>query len=146
MPTTVNSDIDVNVKHGGGATMKIGELARRTGVAPRLLRYYEEQGLIAASRSANGYRDYAEDDVERIERVVGLVRSGLPTRLVRAVLDLEGIRSAELITTCSRDVAEQLATELDQIEDRISCLTKSRDTIRRFLSQTRHSSVLESAN
>ncbi|HLS46334.1 MAG TPA: MerR family DNA-binding transcriptional regulator, partial [Ornithinicoccus sp.] len=36
--------------------MKIGDVARRTGVAPRLIRYYEQQGLLAADRAANGYR------------------------------------------------------------------------------------------
>jgi DNA-binding transcriptional MerR regulator len=45
--------------------MKIGELAERTGVSRRLLRYYEEQGPITSSRRAfNGYREYAEPHVD----------------------------------------------------------------------------------
>ncbi|WP_255303663.1 MerR family transcriptional regulator [Georgenia sp. 311] len=124
--------------------MKIGELAERTGVAPRLLRYYEQQGLIAAGRASNGYRTYSQDDVERVQRVAGLVRSGVPTRLVRAILDLEGIEAPERAATCSRGVAEQLAAELADLEDRIACLTRSRDTIRRFLEQTEHGAVLAS--
>jgi len=38
--------------------MRIGELATRTGVPTRMLRYYEEQGLITPRRLANGYREY----------------------------------------------------------------------------------------
>lgn len=122
--------------------MKIGELAERTGVAPRLLRYYEQQGLITAGRSANGYRAYGEDDVARVEQVAGLVRSGMPTRLVRVVLDLESVRAPELAATCSRDVAEQLAAELAEIDERIACLTRSRDTIESFLARTHHAEVV----
>lgn len=122
--------------------MKIGELARRTGVAPRLLRYYEQQGLITAQRAENGYREYSEADVAQVERVAGLVRAGMPTRLVRVVLDIEGIASAELAATCTRNLAEQLAAELAEIDGRIACLAKSRETIHRFLTQTQHSSVL----
>ncbi len=122
--------------------MRIGELSERTGVSPRLLRYYEQQGLLAAARAENGYRTYTEDDVARVERVAGLIRSGVPTRLVRALLELEGIEGAERAATCSRGVAEQLAAELADIEDRIACLAKSRDTIRGFLAQTEHRAVL----
>lgn len=125
--------------------MRIGELARRTGVAPRLLRYYEQQGLITAQRAENGYREYGEDDVAQVERVAGLVRAGMPTKLVRVVLDIEGIDSAELAATCTRNLAEQLAAELAEIEGRIACLSKSRDTIHRFLTQTQHSGVLSTA-
>ncbi|SEO54550.1 MerR family DNA-binding transcriptional regulator [Amycolatopsis saalfeldensis] len=40
--------------------MLIGELSRRTGVSPRLLRYYGEQGLLPSERTSNGYRVYGE--------------------------------------------------------------------------------------
>lgn len=125
--------------------MRIGELSRRTGVAPRLLRYYEQQGLIAAQRSHNGYRAYTEGDVARVEQVALMVRSGLPTKLVRAILDLEDLDSAELAATCSRDVAEKLAAELEEINGRISCLARSRDTIQNFLGRTEFASPYEPA-
>lgn len=38
--------------------MRIGELAAKTDTSTRLLRYYEEQGLIMAQRRPNGYRWY----------------------------------------------------------------------------------------
>ncbi|MEU6192280.1 MerR family DNA-binding transcriptional regulator [Streptomyces sp. NPDC047061] len=43
--------------------MKIGELSHRTGVSTRLLRYYEQQGLLHPSRLPNGYRDFHEHAV-----------------------------------------------------------------------------------
>ena len=61
--------------------MRIGELARRTGTTPRLLRYYEEQGLITSARGANGYRDFDEACVDRVRQIRGLLDSGLPTRI-----------------------------------------------------------------
>ena len=94
--------------------MKIGELARRTGVSTRLLRYYEEQGLIAPARTTNTYRTYDEQDVARVEQVVGLVRAGVPTRLARVLLDLEDTRAEELAASCTRQVAEMLAEEADR--------------------------------
>ena len=39
--------------------MKIGELAARTGVSIRSLRYYEQQGLLMPVRNENGYREYS---------------------------------------------------------------------------------------
>ncbi|WP_235915621.1 MerR family transcriptional regulator [Puerhibacterium puerhi] len=145
MPTTLEFDIDVNVKAGKrGTRMKIGELAARAGVAPRLVRYYEQQGLLTAQRADNGYRTYDEDDVARVARVAGLVRAGLPTRLVKVLLDMEHAAAGEL-PTCSRTVAELLATELAGIEERIACLTRSRDTVRDFLARTEHSSLLDGA-
>ena len=121
--------------------MKIGELAARAGVSPRLVRYYEQQELLAPARSANGYRSYTEEHVERAERIAGLVQSGVPTRLVKVLLDMEDAAAAEH-RTCPRTVAELLAHELSGLEDRIRCLTRSRDTIREFLVRTEHQAVL----
>lgn len=47
--------------------MKINELAARTGITSKTIRYYEDVGLLPEpARSENGYRDYSEKDVERL--------------------------------------------------------------------------------
>jgi DNA-binding transcriptional MerR regulator len=66
--------------------MRIGELARRTGASPRSLRYYEDQGLLAATRSPGGHREYAENSVERVERIRCLYSAGLNSDTVRDIL------------------------------------------------------------
>ena len=45
-------------------TMRIGELAAATGLSRDTLRFYEERGLLAARRRANGYREYPPEAVE----------------------------------------------------------------------------------
>lgn len=66
--------------------MKIGELAARTGVPARMLRYYEAQGLIQPVRLQNGYRDYDEYLVDRVVRIRGLLDAGIPTRVIGQIL------------------------------------------------------------
>lgn len=46
---------------------------------------------------------------------------------------------------CTEEFAKLLAAELDTLNSKISCLTRSRDTVRTFLEQTRHASLLEPA-
>lgn len=124
--------------------MRIGELATRTGVTTRLIRYYEQQDLLEADRADNGYRTYTEAHVERVNRVAGLVQAGIPTRLVKVLLDAEDAAERE-DPTCPREVAQQLATELVGVQARIDCLTRSRDSIRRFLTATQHEVLLREA-
>jgi DNA-binding transcriptional MerR regulator len=50
--------------------MKIGEIARRAGMTASAIRFYEERGLlVSVGRGSNGYRDYSEADIERLERI-----------------------------------------------------------------------------
>jgi DNA-binding transcriptional MerR regulator len=116
--------------------VKIGEVARRTGVAPRMIRYYEHQGLLCARRGANGYRDYGESDVDRVKRIADLVQSGIATRLVKVLLDAEEARARDE-TGCPVEVAEQLALEVQALDRRIACLSRSRDSVSEFLERTR---------
>jgi MerR family transcriptional regulator, copper efflux regulator len=52
-------------------TVRIGELARRTGVSPSAIRNWEKQGVIPeAPRSRTGYRVYREADIPKIKRAV----------------------------------------------------------------------------
>lgn len=53
-----------------GADLQIGEVAERTGVTQRTLRFYEERGLLKPpSRMEGGFRLYSEDDVQRVEQI-----------------------------------------------------------------------------
>lgn len=122
--------------------MKIGELSRRTGVAPRLLRYYEEQGLLGSTRSLNGYRDYAEADVDTVMQIRGLLSAGLTTRLIRMVIDMEGVRGIVTAAECSRAVAGEVAEELARVEERLRCLSQSRSTMREWLTSAGYEELL----
>ncbi|QTX06263.1 MerR family transcriptional regulator [Agromyces archimandritae] len=112
--------------------MRIGELAARTGVSTRLLRYYEEQGLLDATRTGNGYRDYDEDAVERVERVRRLIDAGVPTAVIHDMLPclLNGLAATPRIDA---DVARTLEAHRDQLESRIACLSRSRDAVADYL-------------
>ncbi len=58
--------------------LRIGELTRRTGVAPELLRAWERRyGLLEPSRSDGGYRLYSEVDVERVRAMQAHLEAGL---------------------------------------------------------------------
>ncbi|MFK8848699.1 MerR family transcriptional regulator [Streptomyces sp. Ac-502] len=69
-----------------GSGLRIGELAERTGVSARSLRYYEQQGLLRADRDANGYRRYGPDAPETVGRIRELLATGLGTDAVRELL------------------------------------------------------------
>jgi DNA-binding transcriptional MerR regulator len=87
-------------------TMVIGELARRAGVSPRTVRFYEALGLLPAPpRSEGGYRLYGEDDLRRLRFVRRARELGLPLREIRRLLQ-EGCRCEEAAgcwsAACSR--------------------------------------------
>ncbi|MGN7701912.1 MerR family transcriptional regulator [Cellulosimicrobium sp. 22601] len=67
-------------------TLRVGDVARATGASARLLRYYEEQGLLAPARSPSGQRLYSLDDLERVARVRRLLDAGLSTTVIGQVL------------------------------------------------------------
>ncbi|WP_159945268.1 MerR family transcriptional regulator [Nocardiopsis sp. FR6] len=113
--------------------MRIGELAERTGTPRRLLRYYEEQGLITPGRCANGYRDYDERFVDRVVQIRGLLDAGLPTRIIRQILPcLDGTRSIHFPDATPEMIAA-LERERDRMDRRIRCLTRNRDAVTAYL-------------
>ncbi|AXK36743.1 MerR family transcriptional regulator [Streptomyces armeniacus] len=66
--------------------MRIGELARRSGVSVRALRYYEEQGLLTPGRSPGGQREYTEDAVGRVRIFRQFYAAGLSSRRIAELL------------------------------------------------------------
>ena len=66
--------------------LTIGEVARRTGLAPSALRFYEQQGLIAAERTAGAQRRYRRDVLRRIAFIRVAQRVGLSLEEVATAL------------------------------------------------------------
>ncbi|WP_235026449.1 MerR family transcriptional regulator [Glutamicibacter sp. JC586] len=120
------------------AAMKIGEAAQEIGAPPRMLRYYEQQGLIQSDRSANGYREYSADQIEHARHVRALVTAGLSSRMIKIVLNIE----SPDVQKDSRELAVDLVEELRAVEERIVCLEKSRDSVIEFLQRTSHADLL----
>lgn len=75
--------------------MKFSEASRVSGVSPRSLRNYEDEGLIVPGRFSNGFRDYCQSTLDRVLVIRSLLESGLPVRLIKEVLCAVG-------ATCQR--------------------------------------------
>lgn len=67
--------------------VKIGELASRTGVSIRSLRYYEEKGLLTPLRRVNGYREYSPLAEEQVRAVQLYLQLGLSTDQIAGFLN-----------------------------------------------------------
>lgn len=115
--------------------MKIGDLARSTGVATHLLRYYEEQGLLHPEREPNGYRSYRASAVERVEQIRELLESGLSTRVIRDVLPCVQGPDAEMppCPVPNRELIDQLRHEITELDKRLECLSRSREALQTYL-------------
>ncbi|MDA2810257.1 MerR family transcriptional regulator [Nocardiopsis sp. RSe5-2] len=113
--------------------MRIGELSRRTSTSRRLLRYYEEQGLIAADRAPNGYREYDERFVDRVLQIRGLLDAGLPTRIIRQILPCLDKPRTIYFPDATPEMLATLRHERDRMTERIRFLTRNRDAIDDYL-------------
>ncbi len=102
--------------------MRIAELARRVGIAPSAVRWYEQAGVLpAAERADNGYRSYTDADVARLRLVVSLRRLGLGPedagRLARLCLERGSVDLdlAPLLAQQRAAIARQRA-DLERLE------------------------------
>jgi len=109
--------------------MLIGELASRTGVSRRLLRYYEEQGLLAPIRHPNGYREYDVADVVKVGHIRNLLAAGLPTALIAGVLHcVHGDPDAPVLSGCP-GMVNGLQAERERVTAELNRLSVSQQAI-----------------
>lgn len=97
--------------------LRIGELARRTGTSPELLRAWEQRyGLLRPSRSSGGFRLYSDDDVARVRRARGLIAEGLSAaEAAGRVLGMEAAGET-VATPVVGELSEELETALDEMD------------------------------
>ncbi|WP_053204478.1 MerR family transcriptional regulator [Jiangella muralis] len=115
--------------------MRIGELARRTGVTERALRYYEEQNLLRPARLPSGYRDYAPSDVAAVRHVRSLLAAGLPSHLIADLLPCMVDTGDGLMPGC-RSMLSPLESERDRLTSAIEQLTAARAQLIALIDRT----------
>jgi MerR family transcriptional regulator, light-induced transcriptional regulator len=105
----------------GPGYVRIGELAKRTGVSPELLRAWEQRyGLLQPTRTPGGFRLYSAVDEARVQRMQSLVSGGLAAAQA-ARLVLSGGEPApptvSASTTVLADAAGNLTASLDRLDE-----------------------------
>ena len=100
--------------------MRIGELAARTGVSVRAIRYYEDRGLLRSERTVSGHRRFQADAVERVLFIQQLFAAGLTSRTVVSILPC--LASGRL----TQPQRELLLVEAQRLKDRITALQRAR--------------------
>lgn len=102
--------------------MRIGELADAVGVNPKTIRFYEQIGLLPEpDRRPSGYRDYDDEDRERLVFVRTAQRLGLPLVDIKEILDF-----AERGEAPCGYVRSVLARQVAELGGRIAELTALR--------------------
>jgi DNA-binding transcriptional MerR regulator len=93
--------------------MRIGQLARASGVAVDTIRYYERQGLLQRpSRGQNGYRMFSEGAVTRLQMIRNAVRFGFPLKEVARFLKVRDAGGAPCDLV--RQAGQRLLTQMDE--------------------------------
>lgn len=111
--------------------MKIGELAKMTGITPSRIRFYEAEGLLPRpSRQGNGYRTYSEQAANLLKIIDNAQRTGFSLEQIRRFLpqpqkqwDHEG-----LIQSLNTRIAE-IETMQKQLEENKQALLSLADSI-----------------
>ncbi|HEX6399496.1 MAG TPA: B12-binding domain-containing protein, partial [Actinomycetota bacterium] len=101
------------------AYLRIGELARRTGTSPELLRAWEQRyGLLRPSRSDGGFRLYSDQDEARVSRTKALIAQGLSASEAarRALVPMGDPRQEGADAAQTEDLAVELREALDRFD------------------------------
>lgn len=110
--------------------LTIGALSRRTGASVRSIRHYDENGLLASIRAANGYRMFPAKAVTQVKQIQRMIAAGFTIDDIRRFPDcmllIEGARSCDQITQLQRE-------RLDAIDRQIADLEKRRARLIRTL-------------
>ena len=111
--------------------MKIGELAKQSGLTAHTLRYYEKLGLIEPLKSQqNNYRDYSDDDLHTAHFIKRCKDSGFSLDDTAALLSIKDAKSehvcaeAKAITEAKITDIQSKIKKLQQLEQTLSLLAK----------------------
>ncbi|GGL61995.1 MerR family transcriptional regulator [Streptomyces fumigatiscleroticus] len=109
--------------------MRIGELARRSGVSERSLRYYEQQALLRSERTPGGQREYGEWAVDRVIRIQALYAAGLHSRTIARLLPCMRDADGGPNEFATPQLVDELVAERERIDRMMADLARSREVL-----------------
>ncbi|RQU52349.1 MerR family transcriptional regulator [Burkholderia cenocepacia] len=108
--------------------LAIGKLAQLTGASVRSIRHYDEHGLLASVRAANGYRLFADNAVTQVKQIQRMIATGFTLDDIRGFPDcmllIDGARSCDQITDVQRERLEAIDRQIADLEKRRARLVK----------------------
>lgn len=122
MPPARYRKPSIEMEGQGNSSMRIGELAARSGVTAKTIRFWESAGLVAdPGRTHSGYRDYDPKVIDRLHFIRHAQAAGLTLAEIRQVL----VISEDGEPPCEH-VADLINQRLLDVDDRIQELTEAR--------------------
>ncbi len=98
-------------------TFSIGQVARRTGIRPSALRYYEDAGILPAPPRVRGQRRYDANIVRRLDLLRFAQQAGFTLEEIRTLF--HGFGTQIPLSARWRSLARKKLTELDDLAERI---------------------------
>ncbi|MET3923228.1 MerR family transcriptional regulator [Arthrobacter sp. UYEF20] len=109
--------------------MRIGELARKTGVSVRSLRYYEQQDLLEPQRTSAGHRFYSIQDERLVLQIQDLFEAGFCSSVIRTLLPalVNPLRNRDLLRASLTAAQARLKSEKESVETELLKLKRLGD-------------------
>lgn len=115
--------------------MQINEICKQTGLTKKAIEYYQGKGLISPITKDNGYREFTDDDLERLRMIALLRKLDFTIDEIKQVLESKDKKSALMIIKRAKqiqakvklariDLIEQLVRgeKITEIQDKASLL------------------------
>lgn len=104
--------------------MKINELEEQLQISRANIRFYEKEGLIHPKRQSNGYREYSEEDLTRLKKIIIFRKLGLPIPEIRDILE-----GTLLLSDAIEKNIENLNQQIKELNGALDvCKTITKDT------------------
>ncbi|MDW6004748.1 MerR family transcriptional regulator [Vibrio mangrovi] len=110
--------------------MKISELSKRTQVSIRMIRYYEERGLLIPTRTASGYRQFTAEHIEQINKIKILKDVGFTIEDIRPVMQCQ--LEAKDGQICGQ-LKEKITRKIEQIDQSVANLIQAKATLSQYV-------------
>ena len=103
----------------------VGEMAKKIGVAPSTLRYYDKEGLLPfVERSSGGIRVFKEADYEWLKVIECLKKTGMPLKDIKTFIEM-AVQGDETID----ERLELIRKQRDEVSKQIAELQETMDTL-----------------